>query len=178
MTIVAIIVGLALLFFGRQLFWLFVGGAGFAAGMALATDLFQGQSDWLVLVVALIAGIIGALLSIFLQRLAIGLAGFFAGAYTLLTVASKLGYQEWSWIAAVIGGAVGALLVLVLFDWALILLSALTGALLVVDNLRLENSLELLIFAVLLVVGVASQAAQMRRHVPGEPLPPAPAQPT
>ena len=178
MTILAIVIGLALLFFGRQLFWLFVGGAGFAAGMALATDLFQWQPDSFVLVVAIVVGVIGALLSIFLQRLAIGLAGFLAGAYTLLTVASKLGYQDWAWIAALVGGVLGALLVMALFDWALIILSALTGALLVVEHLRLENSLELLVFAVLLVAGMMCQAAQLRRQVPPEPLPPAPVQNT
>jgi hypothetical protein len=120
MTLLAIVVGLALLLFGRQLFWLFVGGAGFAAGMALATDLFQGQSDWLILVVALLAGLVGALLSVFLQRLAIGMAGFFAGGYAVLTLALKLGHPDWTWIAFLLGGVVGVLLVMVLFDWALI----------------------------------------------------------
>jgi len=178
MIILAIAVGLALLFFGRQLFWLFVAGAGFAAGLALATDLFQGQPDWLVLAVAVIAGVLGAVLSIFLQRLAVGLAGFFTGAYTVLTVVARLGYQDWVWIAALCGGILGALLVIVLFDWALIILSALTGALLVVDKLRLEPSLELLAFAVLLVAGIVSQAAQLRRQLRTEPLPPAPLEPT
>jgi hypothetical protein len=172
MTILAILIGLALLFFGRQLFWLFVGGAGFAAGMAGATNLFRGQSDLVILVIAVVLGLIGALLSVLLQRLAIGLAGFFAGGYALLNLAMKLGREDWGWIAFVAGGLLGALLVMVLFDWALIVLSSLTGALLVVDSLRLEPSLGLLIFVVLLIAGLVAQAARLRHQIPPEPLPP------
>ena len=174
MTILAVLIGLALLFFGRKLFWLFVGGAGFAAGMAVATNLFQGQrqSDWLILVIAVVAGLIGALLSVLLQRLAIGLAGFFAGGYALLNLATKLGREDWAWIAFVVGGVLGALLVMVLFDWALIVLSSLTGALLVVDSLRLEPSLGLVMFVVLLIAGLVAQSARLRRAIPPEPLPP------
>jgi Domain of unknown function (DUF4203) len=169
--ILAIVVGLALLFFGRQLFWLFVGGVGFAAGLALATKVLEGQPDWLVLAIALLAGLIGALLSIFVQRLAIGLAGFFAGGYALLTLATKLGYQDWAWLAFLGGGALGALLVVALFDWALILLSALTGALLVVNYLPLEPAATLLVFAVLLVAGLAAQAGQLKHRVSQQPVP-------
>jgi hypothetical protein len=174
MMLLAVLVGLALAFFGRQLFWLFVGGAGFAAGMVIATDLLQGQSELMVLVIAVLAGIIGALLSIFLQRLAIGLAGFVAGGYALMNLAAALGRQDWAWLGFIVGGVVGALLVMVLFDWALIFLSALTGALLVVDNIKLDPAISLLVFAVLLIAGILAQAAQLRRTVPAAPAPSAP----
>ena len=165
MIIATILVGLALLFFGRQLFWLFVGGAGFVAGMVFATDLLQRQaSDWTTLAIAIIAGVIGAVLGILLQRFAIALAGFIAGAYVGLSLAVNLGDQNWAWIAAIIGGVIGAVLVAVLFDWALILLSALTGSILVASNLRLEPWLSLVIFAVLLLAGITAQSASLRHR--------------
>ncbi len=176
--LLGVLVGLALAFFGRQLFWLFVGGAGFAAGMLIATSLFPGQSDLVVLVIAVIAGLIGALLSVLLQRFAIGLAGFIAGGYALMNLAGALGHQDWAWLGFVVGGVVGAVLVMILFDWALILLSALTGALLVVDNVKLDPAISLLVFAVLLIAGVVTQAAQLRRTVPAPPSTPDRVEPT
>jgi len=171
MMLLAVLVGLALAFFGRQLFWLFVGGAGFAAGMVIATDLFQGQSEVIVLVIAVVAGIIGALLSILLQRFAIGLAGFLAGGYAFLNLAGALGRQDWAWLGFIIGGMLGALLVMVLFDWALILLSALTGSLLVIENVKLDPVVSLVVFAILIIAGILAQSAQLRRTVPPAPTP-------
>ena len=167
--IVSVVVGLALLFFGRQLFWLFVGGAGFAAGMAVAGSWFGGRSEGLVLTLAALAGFVGAVLSILLQRFMIGVAGFLAGAYALADLAAKLGRNEWAWVAGLLGGVIGAILVLVLFDWALIGLSALTGALLVADSIRLSPSAVLVALVVLFVMGVLVQAAQLRRQAPAPP---------
>jgi hypothetical protein len=176
MTPLAIVVGLALLFFGRQLFWLFVGGAGFVAGMSLATQLIQGQPDWVVLLIAVAAGVLGAILSIFLQRLAIGIAGFVTGGYALWDLAARNGREELAWVAFAIGGIIGAVLVLVLFDWALIFLSALTGALLIVDNLHLEQSTGLVVLVGLFFIGVISQSLHLRRQAPKAVEPPPPPQ--
>jgi hypothetical protein len=163
MTIGAIIVGLALLFFGRRLFWLFVGGIGFVAGLMLSAAFLEGQPEWVALLIALAAGVIGALLAIFLQKLAIGLAGFLAGAYLLLTLARRFDQEQYGWVAFIAGGILGALLVLVLFDWALILLSSFTGATAIAQALPVEQTIALIAFLILLVIGIASQAAQLRR---------------
>ena len=40
-----VLVGLALVLFGRKLFWLFVGVVGFLAGMRFGTGLVTGQSE-------------------------------------------------------------------------------------------------------------------------------------
>lgn len=166
MLIPSILVGLALLIFGRQLFWLFVGGVGFVAGMTLATDWIHGQPDWVVLMIAILAGIMGALLSIFLQRFAIGAAGFFAGGYALLTLVGRIGRADLGWVAFLVGAIIGALLVLFLFDWALIVLSSLTGAMVIVDALHWETGTSLIVFLGLFVAGVAFQARQLSRRPP------------
>jgi len=69
------ILGIALLFAGRKLFWLFIGTLGFITGIQLTTSFWQGP-DWLLLVIGLIVGVIFAVLATFLQTLAIGVAGF------------------------------------------------------------------------------------------------------
>lgn len=162
-AMVAVVVGLALLFAGRQLFWIFVGGAGFVAGIALARELTISDTDWVIITVALVAGILGAVLSIFIQRIAIAIAGFIAGGYILFSLASHMGTGNFAWIIFIVGGILGAFLVMVLFDWALILLSSLTGALLISQSIRIDPALALAVLVIAFIAGVAVQAGQLRR---------------
>lgn len=162
--ILSLIAGGALLLVGRTLFWLFVAGAGFAAGLQLAPRLLGIESQLLVFTIAVIAGLLGALLAIFLQQLAILVAGFFSGGYFLLTMLGIFGVSmgRYDWLPFVIGGIMGALLIALLFDWALIILSSLAGASLVVQNIQLEPTMELLALIGLFVVGMIIQATGMR----------------
>ena len=87
MSSINILVGAALVFFGRRLFWLFVAGVGFVVGMMLATDWLGSDAGLLNFLIALGVGVIGALLSVFLQRMAFALAGFLSGGYLAYTAA-------------------------------------------------------------------------------------------
>ncbi len=164
MTIIPILLGLALLFLGRKLFWLFVAVVGFVVGTGLASQFLQGQSEAFILIIGLLGGIIGALLAIFLQRLAVAAAGFVAGGYLMVTVLGWLGMgsQGVTWLPFLIGGVIGALLVVVMFDWALIFLSALVGAELVVNGFSARPSISLILLVVLLVVGIVVQSRLWR----------------
>src|ERR1700757_4767152 len=77
--ITSAVIGLIVLLFGRKLFWLCVAAIGFAAGVTLAAHVANEPSALLQLSFAILLGFIGALLALFLQKLAIGLAGFLAG---------------------------------------------------------------------------------------------------
>jgi len=70
-----VLVGLVLLFFGRKLFWLFVGVVGFLAGMRFGSHLVTGQTELVILAIAIGIGLLAALLAIVLQRLAVAIAG-------------------------------------------------------------------------------------------------------
>lgn len=166
MPLLNILVGAALLFFGRRLFWLFVAGTGFVAGMMLATDWFGGKADWVTMLIALGVGVVGALLSVFLQGFVIACAGFLAGGYVVHALALGLKYESLAWIAFLIGGVIGAILVIALFDWALIVLSALTGATVIAQNVSLNEPVSSLLFLVLLVLGVIVQTRQKTRTAP------------
>ncbi len=165
MNILRILIGILVLTLGRRLFWLFVGVVGFALGFTFATDLFQGQPEWLIIVIALGVGLLGALLAVFVQQIAIGVAGFVGGGYITLTVANALGWDPGpvAWLPFLIGGIVGLVLMIVLFDWALIILSSLVGAGLIVEAIQLRESLEIALFVILVVVGIVVQAGLMRR---------------
>lgn len=169
---VNVLAGALLLLFGRRLFWLFVGCVGFIVGFEMANDALQGQSEWLVLLIALGVGLLGAVASIFLQRLVIGVAGFFAGGYFLSALAMTALHtkaESAQWVAFIIGGLIGGILTIVLLDPALIILSSLAGATAVSQNVPLTPSAQALLFVVLLVFGIMVQTAQYARRRKPEP---------
>jgi hypothetical protein len=153
-----ILVGVVVLFFGRRLFWLFVALVGFIAGMSLATEVFAIREQWLLLLIAIGCGILGALMALFLQRLAIGIAGFISGAMLSMWLAKWIGLSVVMLIPGLIGGILGAILLLVLFDWALIFFSSITGASLIVHSVRMDSHFVVPAFVVLLLVGAIVQA--------------------
>ena len=57
MEIFLIIAGVVLLFFGRSLYWFFLGAIGFVAGMKLSAIYLAGLNPLATLVVAMVAGI-------------------------------------------------------------------------------------------------------------------------
>src|SRR5690606_5717280 len=106
MALLRALLGLVVLLFGRQLFWLWVGVTGFLAGVTLSARFLSGQPNWIILLIGLIAGLVGALLAIVLQRLAIGIAGFVAGGYILVALLNLVGVTpgRLAWLPYVIGG--------------------------------------------------------------------------
>jgi hypothetical protein len=165
-TIAAALVGAAMLLLGRKLYWLFVGGAGFVLGTELATWFMQGQPAWVTVLVALVVGIVGALLALFVQRLALAAAGFVAGGYVAASLVSVLGIEAgWlSWLAYLFGGLLGGVLVTALLDWALLVLSSLASAALIVQTIQLGLLPTALLFLVLAALGIAVQARLMWRE--------------
>jgi len=163
-ALINLLIGVLLLIFGRRLFWLFVGLVGFLAGYSLAPQLLPNQPQAIALLVAILIGVLGALLAVVFQRLAVGIAGFLAGGYLLNALLAALGLAPGAlwWLTYLIGGLIGFALVLALFDWALILLSSLLGASLIVQALALVSTTATLIYLVLAVVGIAIQAGWMR----------------
>src|SRR5215212_11052808 len=165
LSVISIVLGGALLIAGHRLFWLFVGAAGFIAGLQLATQFWQGP-ELLAIIVGLVVGVIFALLAILLQGVAIGVAGFLAGGYILTVLAGMIGLNQgaFSWIVYLMGGIIGVLLVIFLFDWALITLSSLAGASLITQALLLPGGIGGVVFLALVIVGVVIQGSMLGRE--------------
>ena len=159
LSFINLILGGSLLIAGRKLFWLFVGAAGFITGIQFASRFWQGN-EGLAIIVGLVAGIVFALLAIFLQGVAIGIAGFLSGAYVLSTLAVMLGMNT-NLIVYIIGGVIGVVLVSYLFDWAIITLSSLAGASLITEFFSRQRGGGL-IFLILFIVGVVIQGSLLR----------------
>ena len=92
MMIILALLGAALLAFGRKLFWLLVAVIGFVVSFYLSSQFFGDQPGWLILVIALVAGGLGAVLALFLQQLALGLAGFLGGGCLALPLTAFVGW--------------------------------------------------------------------------------------
>ncbi len=160
-----LLAGAASLTLGRKLFWLFVAALGFEFGVLVATRVFRGESDLLVIGIALLGGVLGALLALALQNLVVGVVGFIAGGYLLVALTQALGLElmHVAWLPFIIGGVLGAVFVAVLFDWALIVLSSLNGALIIADVFSPRNGvLTLFVVLVLCLIGVSIQAGLWR----------------
>ncbi|HUA67049.1 MAG TPA: DUF4203 domain-containing protein [Candidatus Saccharimonadales bacterium] len=158
-----ILIGIALLLFGRKLFWLFVGGVGFVVGFQIAMDTLHDQPQWVIFLIALGAGLLGIILSIFLQRIVVGVAGFFAGGYFLSNLAMALLHandEVVQWITFIAGGLLGAILTVYLLNPALIILSSLAGATAVAQSVPLEPAAKGILFIVLAIFGIIVQTRE------------------
>jgi hypothetical protein len=164
-TIVGVLIGIVILFFGRKLFWLCVAAVGFAAGVQIAPLLVNEASSLLALVIALVFGLLGVLLAFFIQNIAIAILGFLAGGKlaTAIAAAFFVQYAQYSTIIFVIGGIVGAILLLAVFGWALIVVSSFIGAYLIHSAIVLPPTGSTLVFIGLAILGIFVQAVSFRR---------------
>jgi len=163
-----IVAGVLLLILGRQLFWLFVAVLGFVVGMDWAVRLFPDAGGLLQLLVAVAVGIVGAALASLFYQLAIAVAGFLAGGQLGVELFTVLwpSPDQAVWLVFLLGGVIGAVVLLLVFDWALILLSSVLGASMVAQGLAGRSEQSGILFIVLAIVGVIVQAGMMRRRVP------------
>ena len=115
-------------------------------------------------------GKITSLLALFFQKIAIGLAGFAGGGYIALNLLNLLGIrlEQIIWLPYLVGGIIGALLLFFIFDWALIFVSSLTGATMIIQTVNLSPGIELLLYCALVIAGVVIQTALYRKSSPGQ----------
>lgn len=155
-----IVIGLMLLGLGGRLFWLFVACVGFVAGLQMAQVYFGLQPPLVIWAIAVLFGLSGALLAIFFQTLAIGLGGFAAGTTIAAYIVGMIGFTVIPFISF-IGGIAGMILLYAIFDWALIGLSSVVGAIFVVQSLNINPSTEMVLYTALIVAGIVFQAAML-----------------
>lgn len=161
----ALVVGVLLLIAGRRLFWLALGVAGFVLALVFAIRYLDVGPLWVQVALALVAGAAGALLAVFLQRAAVALAGFLVGGYGALVLWLELGQGQGpgAWLVFLVAGVVAAILAGALFEAALVAVSALVGAVLIVDAAGVQGAAALALVIVLALAGGLVQSAFGRR---------------
>ena len=156
-----VLAGAALLLLGRRLFWLLVGVIGFTFGYEYGAHIYAGASETMLLGVGLATGIVGAVLAYFVQALMLAVAGFMVGAQLaviLFNAVHPTPNQDFWLLAFLAGGIIGAALLVAVFDSALLFLSSLFGANLIVQTIELPPFQKLILFLVLLAVGLVVQS--------------------
>jgi hypothetical protein len=160
-----LLLGVTVLLAGRNIFWLFIAIIGFMFGIEIAQGLFFEQPMWMSLLTGVGMGLVGAVVAIVYQRLAFVLAGFYAGVFLTLVIAGELGLVAMPGATPFIVGVLGAVLALLMTDWAIILLSSLAGAAFIVTSLStLQSGIAIASFLVLTVVGMFVQWNMLTRQ--------------
>ncbi|HLH30158.1 MAG TPA: DUF4203 domain-containing protein [Terriglobia bacterium] len=159
---VGLLVGAAILLLGRKLFWLFVAAIGFALGAEIAPQIIHQPAPVVTLVIALVLGLLGALFAVLLQKFAVAASGFVTGGWLAIRIYAFLtGHAGNVEIVFLVGGILGAILFLALFDWALILFSSLVGARFIAMAIALTQTGRMIFFILLVVVGIAVQSSML-----------------
>ena len=102
--ILQIIFGIALLFLGRRLFWVFVGSIGFITATDIAVSALSAQPEGVIVLIGLAAGIIGTVLALIFQ------AGAISSILGALSLADRFQLGGWLfWVTAAILALLGIL---------------------------------------------------------------------
>ena len=167
-TVINVLLGIMLLTLGRKLFWLFVGFIGFAVGFHYASSVLNLQSQLLLIGLAALTGIVGAVLAVFFQKIAVGLAGFAGGGYIALNLINLLGVRldQLIWLPYLVGGLIGVMLMFFIFDWALIFISSLAGASMIIQAVSLNPGMQFGLFLALVIFGLVIQIVLYRKSAP------------
>ncbi len=159
------LLGLALIVFGRRLYWIALGGLGFFFGLWMASHFLGGSTSGMELGIAFLVSILCAWFAIWAQKMAIRVGGFFlgaAGGFWLATAVLALAFQwrqELSiWIIAAIGAVIGVALASMLFDATLVLITSVAGAIIMASRTGLEPPRDVWLVIILVCVGILIQS--------------------
>ena len=167
-TIFQILVSLALLFAGRRVFWFVVAVVGFYAGMQVTPLFIEAPPQSMLLAISIGCGLLMAVVAFVLQKLAISIAGFLVGGYGAFLGMSRLGIHlgKLNWIPIVGMGILGVVLSTMIFEWALIVISSVAGAYLLMMTLDVNESIRTLLFVLLAVAGFLIQTKDKSKKKP------------
>ncbi len=133
-ALIVIVLGLMLLGFGKRM-WLFGAGVGAVVGLALLRFLPGAQDGWLGFLVvfglAILFAVGSGIAKGFIGLITLALGALAGGAIVLLVL--DLFGLDWglmNWLLALVGAVIGAGVMSKFKDWAIIILAAIVGALL------------------------------------------------
>lgn len=163
-SLIPLLVGGALLFLGGRYYWLVAGGVGFLFGTNIGSAPDGGVITGSALAMGLLFGLIAMVASVFVTKFALGMSGFVMGGILLVRVMEAIGWNLGSALVAfLVGGILGLILVIISQDWALIFLSVITGAGIIINVLELDPSTAGFVYLVLAVLGFGVQLFLKRR---------------
>jgi LmbE family N-acetylglucosaminyl deacetylase len=168
--IAQILIGVVTIFYGRRLYWLWIGFEAFLLGERLASFALYRSTDLLRFSAAALIGLLFALLALRFRRHVLALGGFLsAGVLAMIVTGRFLPIVPGgaALAALVIAGSLGGLFVWRNPDLGTIILSAVTGTLATMTIVRRYAGsnliLEPLAFVVIAGLGIWFQGRQWRQ---------------
>jgi len=170
---ILLVLGIFVWLFGNRM-WLLGAGAGALLGFGLLSLIPSLASGWLGFIIvvglAILFGVLGMLGKAFTKLIAM-VIGFIAGGALVIAFMGMLnitGVSFLTWIIALLGGLVGALLFARFVNWGLVIFASLLGSMLVVRGLgdlflsSLISTIGSVVVVVLTILGIFYHARQMR----------------
>jgi hypothetical protein len=165
--ILALVLGAISLLFGRKLFWVLAALIGLAVGIILASQVLPTQTGLIHLIIAVVVGILCALLAIFAEKVMLVLTGFLGLGILGYLIGSLFQSASLQWVLFVVFGAIGALLMSRVMEWAVVVISSFLGAVMVSTGLGLLVHLQFLpdlfIFLALIALGIFFQGRDLAK---------------
>ncbi len=158
LRVLYVVVGALLLLLGWRLADYIIGLAGFVVGAGIGLSLVPSGNEVLTLIALVAGGLLGAVLAVALQYVAIFLLGAYVGAVLTAQLWLALAAAPVPTLALIIGAVIGGLLLLALSFQFLVIVSAALGALLI----GMALALPLLWTVLLFVVGIIMQVVLTR----------------
>jgi len=161
MLIVRGIIGGIILFMGRELNFLFAGGMAALIGFRLTPKLPPAWPEWSDYAFIVGLAVVAAAAVIANERAGYFISGFLAGGFVLVEYFEP-GVLTLPLVPFIVGGVIGALIIGVFTEWALIVVTSLIGAIYATTLFRLTPTAEILVAGGLFVIGALAQVLIMR----------------
>lgn len=164
MAIVNVGIGFMLMLAGRPAYWIFTGTMTFLLGnfVAAQMNLFSTETNNLIL--SLLFAVFGILLAFLFRRWTAWVAAFFAGGFLVYSLPEALrSSADWATpVLFVVGGLIALVITILVFDFGLMVVSALTAVTLVLREVRIGSIDQGAMFLILIVFSLITQYLVMQ----------------
>ena len=161
MQVIRAVIGGVFLFLGRELNFFFAAAMAALIGLRLTPLLPPQWPAWSDYAFMLGLAVLAAGIVIARVRVGYFLSGFLVGSYILVEYYEP-GILTLPLLPFLVGGMIGAILIGVFTEWALMVVSCLVGAYFVTSMFTLSSTTEILVGSGLFIIGALTQVILMQ----------------
>ena len=156
MQVIRAVIGGVFLFLGRELNFFFAAAMAALIGLRLTPFLPQGWPVWSDYVLIIGLAIAAAAIVIARERIGYFISGFLVGSYFLVEYYEP-GVLTLPLLPFLVGGVIGAIIIGIFTEWALMVVSCLVGSYFLTSMFVLSPTAETLVGSGLFIIGVLTQ---------------------
>jgi uncharacterized membrane protein YoaK (UPF0700 family) len=156
MPVLRAVIGGVFLFLGRELNFFFAAAMAGLIGLRLTPLLPHEWPSWSRYAFIIVLALVAALIVIRNERIGYFVSGFLVGSYFLVEYYEP-GVLTLPLLPFLVGGALGALVIGIFTEWALMIVSCLVGAYYLINLFVLSPNVEMLLGGGLFIIGALTQ---------------------